>query len=172
MPGLIWSSKGEVLSGGAGVPDGSADGQFLLWNAAAGEWQAQSVTPGDIGAAAAAHTHDWADIASVGSFATGFAADGRVLVYHGTPKDIAYMQEYSGGVLLLVEDWYPFPTSERHSSIWMLQRSTSDVYTHQIAGSAAGTVSIESGTPYIVRYAAPVNKGVRLYYLFLPFGVR
>jgi hypothetical protein len=62
MPGLIWGSKGELLSGGAGVPDGSADGQFLLWNAAAGDWQAHSVTPGDIGAAAAAHTHQWGDI--------------------------------------------------------------------------------------------------------------
>jgi hypothetical protein len=170
MPGLIWSGKGEVIQQGAAVPDGSADGQFLLWNAAAGEWQAQSVTPGDIGAAAASHTHEWAGIASVGSLATGFAADGRDFVSQGLTKDIAYIQNYSGGVLLLVEKW--IPGQSKSSSIWMLQRSASDVYNHQIAGSVVGTVSIVPGVPWIVRYAAPGSTGIELYYLFLPFGVR
>jgi hypothetical protein len=171
MPGLIWSSKGEVLSGGAGVPDGSADGQFLLWNAAAGEWQAQSITPADIGAAAAAHTHQWADIASVGSLATGFAADGGVYVNSGTTEDIADMQSYSGGVLLLIE-WQQVSTYAPRSSIWMLQCEAVwyRIYTHRIAGSNFGDVNIVSGTPWVVRYTATVS--VHLDYLFLPFGVR
>jgi hypothetical protein len=169
MPGLIWGSKGEV-SGGAGVPDGSADGQFLVWNAAAGEWQAQAVTPADIGAAAAAHTHDWADIASVGSLATGFAADGRVYAHSGTTKDIADMQTYSGGVLLLIE-WEQVSTYAPRSSIWMLHcEGLFRRYTHRIAGSNFGDVNIVSGTPWVVRYTATVS--VHLDYLFLPFGVR
>jgi hypothetical protein len=166
MPGLIWGSKGEV-SGGAGVPDGSADGQFLLWNAAAGEWQAQAVTPGDIGAAAAVHTHEWSDITSVGSSGTRPAADGRDYVGQGQGLTIAYVPTYSGGVLLLIESEV---SGGMNSSIWMLQKKVSGVYKHQIAGSVAGTVS----TPYgsIVRYTAPGSINIWLYKLFLPFGVK
>jgi hypothetical protein len=166
MPGLIWGSKGELLSGGAGVPDGSADGQFLLWSAAAGEWQAQSITPGDIGAAAAVHTHEWSDITSVGFFRTGVATEGNKNRSPGSLEDIAVLPKYSTAMLFLVED----ANTTHYYSIHMLAMVAGPEPVEHMAGSLLGTVSLMSTG--IVRYTVPTSNGVTLSWLFLPFGVR
>jgi hypothetical protein len=160
MPGLIWSSKGEVLSGGADVPDGSADGQFLLWNAAAGEWQAQSITPGDIGAAEAVHTHDWLYITTYGNVS---ARGDAHTVYAGATRNIGTISYYTSAALFLIERKVLTIPQTVHFSIFMLSKN--GAYIHQATGAAVGTISVVSNT---VRYTATAE--VSLHWLYLPFG--
>jgi hypothetical protein len=162
MPGLIWGSKGEVLSGGAGVPDGSADGQFLLWNAAAGEWQAQSITPGDIGAAAAVHTHDWAGITRV--------EHGYQNVAVGNYVFLCTLGWNESALILLTEFKSPsLPSPSRAESMFRQNRQTgSGLLVSLVQGSTFGTVSGYAGNRAF--YQNTYSQTLMLNWLALKFG--
>jgi hypothetical protein len=49
-----------VICNSSGVPDGTADGQYLRWNASTGEWQEQTVTAFP----PAGHTHSFHECAT------------------------------------------------------------------------------------------------------------
>jgi hypothetical protein len=162
MPGLIWSSKGEVLSGGAGVPDGSADGQFLLWNAAAGDWQAQSITPGDIGAAAAVHTHDWAGITRVEHGYQNVAVGNHIALC---------TLGYNESALILLTEFKSSssPTPTRAESMFRQNRRPGGgVLVSLVHGSTFGTVSGFAGQSAI--YSNTYSQTLMLNWLALKFG--
>jgi hypothetical protein len=48
-----------IVCNSSGVPDGTADGQYLRWNASTGEWQEQTVT-----FPPASHTHSFYECAT------------------------------------------------------------------------------------------------------------
>lgn len=62
----------------AQLPDGTADGQSLVWNDIAEDWEPRSLTAADVGAAATSHTHPLSDITQSG------ATVGQVPQWNGT----------------------------------------------------------------------------------------
>jgi hypothetical protein len=161
MPGLIWSSKGEVLSGGADVPDGSADGQFLLWNAAAGEWQAQSITPGDIGAAEAVHVHNWVGV-GIATVYTGYQN-----VAAGDYFTLFPLWDNESALIVLTE--FRSSTGGRNESMFRCSSSPlGGLSSSLVSGSTFGTVGGWLGNQ--IRYDNTYSETLMLHWLVLKFG--
>jgi hypothetical protein len=162
MPGLIWSGKGEVIQQGQGaaVPDGTADGQFLLWNAAAGDWQAQSITPGDIGAAAAAHTHDWAGITRVEHGYQNVAVGNSIFLC---------TLGYNESALILLTEFPSSSSPSRDESMFRQSRTPGGSGSVSLVhGSTLGTVIGAGGQT--ARYSNTYSQTMMLNWLVLKFG--
>lgn len=89
---------GNSRCGGADLPDGSASGQLLVWNDVTGAWEPQTLTPGDIGAAAASHTHDYTQV-------TGYVTD---MVSGGGAALVSPIWTQYGGTFATFSVWRYF----------------------------------------------------------------
>lgn len=75
-----------VICNSSGVPDGTADGQYLRWNASTGEWQEQTVTAFP----PAGHTHSFYECA------TGFREAVEPINLHRSIYWLDYGAGYQG----------------------------------------------------------------------------
>jgi hypothetical protein len=119
-----------VICNSSGVPDGTADGQYLRWNASTGEWQLVNVIPvGDVDLTGDVSIGGTLSVAERISSPKGVTTDGRainmgLLTWYAMQP----LPNYTIGIFILYRHELPNP----RMGLWLFRRDIADIYLEEI----------------------------------------
>ncbi|MBD3293789.1 MAG: hypothetical protein GF393_12770 [Armatimonadia bacterium] len=139
---LSTSERTQNFSAGLGcpgstrpiLPDGMTDGQIWRWNATASEWQLHTLSPTDINAAAANHSHGWQDIVDVDVIENILPAGNTLFITFAENRAaLVAMTEY---------------TNTHYTSLFLVNRMSGNGIVSRVYGSHYGTVTLHNYIQY------------------------